>query len=253
MMENQKIVIPTNCPSCDSILEDVNGQLFCRNNECPAQNTKAVQHFAKVLKIKGLGPKTILKLDLNSIADIYSNGIDHYIETMGELVGTKLYKEIADSRKADLQLVLQALGINRIGETASKKICSVVSHINEITEEKCKEAKLGQVDTEILIKWLKNNQELIESLPFDYRSTTQRAVKSYGSVCITGTLKDFPNRESAKIFLEERGYTVTGTVTAKTTALICEEDKISAKVSQAKAKNIPILTIEKLLKERNQK
>ena len=250
MMEKDKITIPTNCPSCDSVLEEVNGQLFCRNVDCPAQNSKAVEHFAKVLKIKGLGPKTILKLELNIIPDIYSKGIDAYLEVLGELVGTKLYKEIQDSTNADLSLVLQALGINRIGETASKKICRVVSHISEITEEKCREAGLGQVDTAILIKWLKNNQELLNSLPFDFRSnSTQKTVKALGSVCITGALKDFPNREAAKAFLENNGYTVTSTVTAKTTALICEDGKESTKSSQAKAKNIPILSIEKLLKK----
>jgi DNA ligase (NAD+) len=250
-MEKDKIVIPTNCPSCDSVLESVNGQLFCRNTECPAQNSKAVEHFAKVLKIKGLGPKTVFRLGMNSIDDIYSLGIDKFIEELGEKVATKLYTEIRDSTSADLELVLQALGINRIGETASKKICSVVSHISEITEEKCREAGLGQVDTAILVKWLKNNQELLNSLPFDYRSKTKPRVKVIGYVCITGRLKDFSSRDLAKEYLSGLGYIVTDTITAKTTALICEEDKESSKTLQAKAKNIPILSIEKLIKEDN--
>jgi DNA ligase (NAD+) len=249
-MENEKIVVPTNCPSCDSILENVNGQLFCRNNECPAQNNKAVQHFAKILKIKGLGPKTILKLDLNSIDDIYTIKLDHLIEHLGETVGTKLYKEIQDSIQADLETVIRGLGIYRIGETASRKICSVISHISEITEEKCKEAGLGQVDTASLIKWLKNNKNLINSLPFNFKSYSNKSnVKPLGCVCITGMLKDFSNRDLAKTYLQSLGYTVTETITSKTTALISEEDKESSKTLQAKAKNIPILTIEKLIRK----
>ena len=54
-----EILPPTQCPSCDSVLEWVNDQLFCRNRACPAQNSKAVEHFAKTIKIKGLGPAAI--------------------------------------------------------------------------------------------------------------------------------------------------------------------------------------------------
>lgn len=252
MMENEKILIPTNCPSCGSVLEDVNGQLFCRNIECSAQNTKSIEHFCKVLKIKGMGPKTIQKLEISNIADIYAMYLDSYIEALGEKVGTKLYKEIRDSTKADLQLVLQALGIPRIGETASKKICKVVSHITEINKETCKLAGLGEVDTNNLVGWLSNNDELLSSLPFDYKSTTkQNDIKSLGTVCITGSLKNYKNRNEAKTFLESHGYTVVETVSSKVMALICEEDKDSSKTLQAKAKNIPILTIEKLLEKDN--
>lgn len=253
-MEKEKFAIPTNCPSCGSELENVNGQLFCRNDQCSAQNSKAIQHFAKILKIKGMGPKTIQKLELTTIEDIYSKGISEYISALGELVGEKLYKEVRDSTKADLQLVLQAFGINRIGETASKKICRVVNHISEITEETCRQAGLGNVDTDSLLEWLDANQELVDCLPFDYKSTTPKInVKVLGTLCITGALTNFPNREAAKAFLESKGYKVTDTITSKTTALICEEDKQSSKTLQAKAKNIPILTIEKLLERDKEK
>ena len=50
-----EIVPPTSCPTCASVLELVNDQLFCRNKLCPAQSAKRVEHFAKTLKIKGLG------------------------------------------------------------------------------------------------------------------------------------------------------------------------------------------------------
>ena len=58
----QEILAPTHCPSCDSELDWVNDSLYCRNRLCPAQNSKAVEHFAKTMKIKGLGPASIEKL-----------------------------------------------------------------------------------------------------------------------------------------------------------------------------------------------
>ena len=60
----QEIIIPTHCPACNSVLDIVNDQLFCRNPDCPAKSSKRIEHFAKTLKIKGLGKATIEKLDL---------------------------------------------------------------------------------------------------------------------------------------------------------------------------------------------
>ena len=70
-MEKQ-IIPPELCPSCDSSLVWENDILYCRNTECSAKNAKMVEHFARTLKIKGLGPKSIEKLGLENISDIYS-------------------------------------------------------------------------------------------------------------------------------------------------------------------------------------
>ena len=66
----KEIIIPTHCPACNSELDTVKDQLFCRNPNCPAQSSKKVEHFAKTLKIKGLGAVTIEKLDLQDYHDI---------------------------------------------------------------------------------------------------------------------------------------------------------------------------------------
>ena len=66
------IEIPDVCPSCGTSLKLKNDQLFCNNDSCPAKNSKIVEGFAKTLRIKGLGPKTIEKLNLEYIDDIYN-------------------------------------------------------------------------------------------------------------------------------------------------------------------------------------
>ena len=62
-----KIMPPANCPSCGSILEWKNDQLFCVSHSCQTKVYKRVEHFAKTLRIKGLGPKTVEKLALKDI------------------------------------------------------------------------------------------------------------------------------------------------------------------------------------------
>ena len=63
--------MPSNCPSCNSILESVNDLLFCKNNNCSTKSAKKIQHFAKTLYIKGLGPRSIEKLGLSSVVELY--------------------------------------------------------------------------------------------------------------------------------------------------------------------------------------
>ena len=68
----QAIEAPEFCPSCESSLEWRNELLYCVNSLCPAQVQKRIEHFAKTLKIKGLGPKSIEKLDISSFHEIYN-------------------------------------------------------------------------------------------------------------------------------------------------------------------------------------
>ena len=65
------IIAPTECPSCSYSLESINSVLYCRNVLCAAQSTKKIEHFAKTLKIKGLGPATVKKLGITEIHELY--------------------------------------------------------------------------------------------------------------------------------------------------------------------------------------
>jgi len=141
----RQIVPPTNCPACNSVLEFVNDQLFCKNNECPAQSFKKIEHFAKTLKIKGLGPASIAKLGLEDYHDIYSLSQEEISLLLdSEKLGTKLHAEIQKSKSVDLITLLPAFSIPLIGTSASNKLAKHISHLHEITPEICNEAGLGQ-------------------------------------------------------------------------------------------------------------
>ena len=140
----QAIQIPDVCPSCGTSLELINDQLFCNNPSCPAKNSKIVEGFTKTLRIKGLGPKTINKLDLEYIEDIYSLTEEFIEERLGsEKIAKKLIHEIGISKNANLQDLLPAFAIPLFGSTASQKLCNTINHIDELTEKRCSEAGLG--------------------------------------------------------------------------------------------------------------
>jgi NAD-dependent DNA ligase len=243
------IEIPEVCPSCGTTLKLVNEQLFCGNKQCPAQTLKKLEHFSKTLKIKGLGSKTIEKLGFEYVTDLYTFSETHFIDTLGEKIGRKIYAEIEESKAADLPTVLEAFSIPLIGGTASKKISSVVSSIEDINEESCKQAGLGEKATANLLGWLKGKEYL--ELPFDFKSKVVKNSNTSGTknitVCITGKLNDFPNRTEATKYLESLGFKCISSVTKSTDVLVDEEGRESSKSIKAKELGIPILTIKQVI------
>lgn len=239
-----KIEIPTNCPCCDYPLELVNQQLFCRNTACSAQLNKKLENFAKVLGIKGFGPKTVEKLQLADLTEIFYLDIGSTSEILGEKVAIKLLDEIERAKSADLATVLAAMSIPLVGSTASKKIASVVNSIEEITSETCKAAGLGEKVTENLLNWISTEyQEMKEFLPFSFKSTPVIVSNKTGeTICITGKLTSYKKKADATELLEAAGFTVVESVTKTLTYLVDEEDKGSSKRQKAEQYGVTIVT-----------
>lgn len=248
-----QILIPTHCPCCNSTLEMVNDQLFCRNSGCDAQLSKKLEHFCKVLGIKGMGPKTVEKLQLNDITEIFYLDEAQLTEDLGSnVIAKKLLNEIERSKNADLATVLASFSIPLIGNTASTKIANIVNHVSEITPEKCKEAGLGEKATANLVTWLNTEfNELKEFLPFSFSSKRENiSGEAAKTVCITGKLLSFKTKSAAYEALVAAGYKVAESVTKTLNYLVDESDDNSAKRKKAEQYGIPIINnINQLLKK----
>ena len=241
----KKIVPPTNCPACSSVLEFVNDQLFCKNNLCPAQSAKKLEHFAKTLKIKGLGPATIAKLGLEDYHDIYSLSQEEISFLLdSEKLGTKLHAEIEKSKGVDLITLLPAFSIPLIGTSASNKLAKHISALSEITPEICTEAGLGQKAASNLVDWLVNTFHFhgYHNLPFSFTCKKQEVSQSNtkGTVCISGKLKSYPTKAAAQQVLEKYGYVVKSNLTKDVTILLNESGIESSKTKKAEQMGITI-------------
>lgn len=248
-----KIEIPTTCPCCDYPLEMVNDQLFCRNTACDAQLSKKVEHFCKTLGIKGMGARTIEKLGLADITELFYLDLDTVAESLSsKTVATKLINEIEKAKQADLATVIASFSIPLVGGTASKKICTVVEHINEITFERCREAGLGEKVSQNLVSWLETEfKEVEEFLPFSFTSTKVPVQSGGKSVCITGKLSSYKTKSEAYKALEEAGFRVVETVTKTTDYVVDEDNKGSSKRKKADELGITIIqNLNTFLKEK---
>ena len=244
--ELQKITPPTNCPICESVLEWEKDQLFCTNTNCSGKTSKRMEHFAKTLKIKGLGPRTIEKLKIGNLYDLYEMNLDLMIDLLqSEKLAVKLHREIQASKKVDLVDLLPAFSIKLIGTTASQKVCEKIDSLLELNEKVCSEAGLGPKATENLLDWFYEEwTDGYDRLPFRWQQLTKIEPKSTnkGIVCITGKLKSYRTKAAAKQVLEKKGYLVKNSLTKDVTILVNESGVESAKTQAARERGVQIIT-----------
>ena len=242
----REIVPPTNCPACNSELEFVNDQLFCLSTTCSAKSAKRLEHFAKTLKIKGLGPSTIDRLGLNDYDDIYYlSQVEISSLLDSEKLGTKLHTEIQNSKSVNLITLLPAFSIPLIGSSATNKLAKHISSIYEITPEICIEAGLGPKAASNLVTWLENTffTSGYDKLPFSLTCDKQAEVShsdTKGTVCISGKLKSYPTKAAAKQVLEKYGFIVKDSLTKDVTILLNESGIESSKTKKAEELGIKI-------------
>lgn len=245
--------IPSNCPSCDSTLERVKDQLFCRNSSCPAQNNKVVEGFCKKMKIKGFGTKTIEKLELSSIADLYELDQETMAPILGDKIASKLQAEIDAKRTVDFSDFIGSLGIPLIGGVAGKKLALKANSWTELEGLlNTSDSGIGSKAISNLTAWMNSEigmETMSINIEFTEKATkaTVEPTEQRGTVVITGKLNDFKNRAEAASFLETHGFDVKNSVSSKTNYLVVEDGSTSSKTDKANSLGIPILTIKDLL------
>ena len=236
----QTITAPDICPSCGQSLEWENQLLYCRNTLCGDQSSKKIEHFAKTLKIKGLGPAAINSLFLESINDIYAISEYEIVDLLGsQKLGQKLFTEIENSVKAPLNILLAAFSIRLIGKTASEKLSAVCESIHDINEDSCAKAGLGPKATESLLGWIEEEYPLLD-IPHSFAFESPK-IRTGGVVCISGKLKSFKTKAQATEALEQNGYTVKSSVTKDVTILVNESGVESQKTTKARESGVTIV------------
>lgn len=248
-----QIIAPTNCPACESDLERVKDQMFCRNKACPAQTSQLIQNYCKKLKIKGFGPATVDKLGIVTLAELYCLTAELCeLKEISTTVANKLVTQVQGSKILEFGSFISAVGIPLIGETVGRKLATVINSPFELDELTCKKAGLGPKATVNLLKWKRLQWDTsLKELPITFTESKQTttSVEIKGEVCITGKLDNFKNRAAAAIHLVELGFIVKSSVTKSVSYLVCEDaTKLgSSSYKKAEALGIPIVTIDELL------
>jgi len=245
-VSEEKLDIPTNCPSCDSQLLHFEDEvaLRCINPRCPAQIMEGLIHFASrdAMNITGLGPSIVEKLFaanlVKDVADIYRLKEDDFLllEGVKEKSASKLYQAIQASKENSAEKLLFGLGIRHVGSKASQLLLQHFHSIENLAqadpEEVASIESLGSVIAQSLQTYFATEgskillYELKEAgVNLDYKGQTlvADAALSGLTVVLTGKLERL-TRSEAKGKLESLGAKVTGSVSKKTNLVVAGAD-----------------------------
>ena len=245
-VSEEKLDIPTNCPSCDSHLLHFEDEvaLRCINPRCPAQIMEGLIHFASrdAMNITGLGPSIVEKLFaanlVKDVADIYHLKEEDFLllEGVKEKSASKLYQAIQASKENSAEKLLFGLGIRHVGSKASQLLLQHFHSIENLAqadpEEVASIESLGSVIAQSLQTYFatEGSKILLDELKeagvnLDYKGQTvvADAALSGLTVVLTGKLERL-TRSEAKSKLESLGAKVTGSVSKKTNLVVAGAD-----------------------------
>lgn len=245
-ISEEKLDIPTNCPSCNSDLLHFEDEvaLRCINPRCPAQIMEGLIHFASrdAMNITGLGPSIVEKLFaanlVKDVADIYRLQEEDFLllEGVKEKSAAKLYHAIQASKENSAEKLLFGLGIRHVGSKASQLLLQHFHSIENLAqadpEEVASIESLGGVIAKSLQTYFATEgseillRELREAgVNLDYKGQTVVADAALSGliVVLTGKLERL-KRSEAKSKLESLGAKVTGSVSKKTNLVVAGVD-----------------------------
>lgn len=260
----QEVVLPSHCPVCESPVVMPEGEALARCTGglfCPAQRIEAIRHFVsrKAMDIEGLGERWAEALlnqglvqDVSYIYHLSERREELLtIEKMGEKSVQNLLDAIEASKKTTFSRFIFGLGIRGVGENTSRHLAEQFQTLDALFAADLETLKMTADVGEISAQWIysflreSHNREVIERLiaagvHWDAPVKRTRQPLTGESWVLTGTLSRF-TREQATMILQELGARVSGSISAKTKALVAGE-KAGSKLAKAQELGVQTLT-----------
>ncbi len=256
--------MPSRCPVCSSEVVQQSGQAAYRcvgGLVCAAQRKEAIKHYAsrKAMDIEGLGDKLVEQMVeqglIESIADLYHLGLEQVagLERMAEKSARNLLAALEETRTTSLARFIYALGIREVGEATAEALAGHFGELEAMMDAAIEDLQqvqdVGPVVAENIRHFFdqRRNRGIVDQLlaqginwPKADLSRLQQSQSLVGKTyVISGTLTGLSRDQAAKL-LKQRGARVSGSVSAKTTALISGESP-GSKRAKAEALGVEIL------------
>ncbi len=234
----EKIKRPSICPICSSLLLDEGTLIKCQNLDCQSIIVNSLIYFASknCLNIDGLGIKIVEQLVkekiIYDILDIYSlkyEDLEH-LEGFKDKKISNLLNSIQNTKNTKLYKVVNALGIEHIGEVASKQICLefALNIINVNYDDLIKLDGIGEQMAKSFVKFMEINKNIVLKL-FDIikpiaeeKMYIKENTFKNKTIVLTGTMSI--SRGVIKKQLENLGAKVSSSVSKNTDYLIYGKD-----------------------------
>ncbi|MFK7732390.1 MAG: NAD-dependent DNA ligase LigA [Pseudomonadales bacterium] len=266
----RKVKAPTVCPECGSAVareEDAAAYRCIGGLVCAAQRKQALKHFAsrRAMDIDGLGDKLIEQMVdaeiLHSASDLFSLQESQLLglERMASKSANNVLQAIELSKKTTLGRFLYALGIREVGETTASTLATHFGKLDAIIaaseEQLLAVDDVGPVVARNILEFFANPenirvmQELMDTgVRWDEHELATRVdLPLQGrTYVLTGSL-EVMSRDQAKQKLQSLGAKVSGSVSAKTTAVIAGE-KAGSKLIKAEKLGVEVFDEAQLIR-----
>ena len=264
--EERPFLMPTVCPSCGERVtrDEDEAAVRCTNSACPAQISRAIEHFASkgAMNIDGLGPQIVELLISNHLigdaADLYYLKPEQIeaLDRMGERSAENLISSIEDSKSAGLERLCYALGIRNVGEVAgaalARRFGSLERLMEATVEELCQIEDFGEITAKCVVDFFSHtqNRNLCRKLS-EAGLVTVSVAEPVGDLfagstfVLTGTLPTM-SRDEASALIRAAGGKVSGSVSKKTTYVVAGE-AAGSKLTKAQSLGVKVISEEELL------
>ncbi|MDD5156569.1 NAD-dependent DNA ligase LigA [Sulfurimonas sp.] len=234
-----KYIRPTFCPVCKSELLDEGVLLKCQNLRCEARVINSIIYFASksCLNIDGLGNKIVEALFssglVKSVVDLFSLTLDNLLVLEGfkEKKSQNLLSSIESAKGCEFWRFVNSLGIEHIGEVASKTLSSNFGSgfVDATKDEIVLCDGIGEEMAESVLEFVRVNKDTIALLqeilkPIEPQQRVEASENPFKdkTVVLTGSMSE--SRDAIKEILENLGAKVSGSVSKKTDFVIYGED-----------------------------
>ena len=196
---------------------------------------------------------------LERLGDVAQGEVLTQTEGFGDKSFDNLLAACEKASTVAMPKFLYALGIPGIGLANAKLICREMNYdweriVSATAEEISSISRLGDVLAGNFTEYMADEENrrrianLLEVVTLEAPEQVQTTPITGKTFVITGSVEHFPNRDAVKDFIEARGGTVSGSVSAKTDYLINNDTTSnSSKNKKAKELGIPILSEEDFL------
>ncbi|SFV52084.1 DNA ligase [hydrothermal vent metagenome] len=234
-----KVERPKNCPVCGSELLQEEVLIKCQNLNCEARVVNSIIYFASkpCLNIDGVGNKIVEQLFsagiVRSVVDLFDLSMEKLLKLDGfkEKKAQNLLNAIESVKGSELWRFINALGIEHIGEVASKMVAETfgLAYLNATKEALIAIDGIGDEMAESYLEFMRVNREIVEKLEAivepvapEKKEEAQANPFKGKTIVITGSMSQ--PRPKIKEMLESLGAKVSGSVSKKTDFLIYGED-----------------------------
>ena len=260
----RRFIMPRTCPSCGepAIREEGEAAVRCTNPSCPAQLERTITHFASrgAMDIEGMGESTVRALIGASLiadaADIYSLDREDIarLDGFGEKSASNLIAAIEASKSTPPAGFIYALGIRHVGEKTAQLLADRFGTAAALAgaefEQLCLIDEIGPEIAASIVSFFSHEatKNLIARLNAAGVGLTESAVRKGGgplegmTFVVTGTLSRL-SRSEAEALIKANGGKASGSVSKKTSYLLCGENP-GSKLDKARELGIKIINEE---------